>query len=127
MGLESHVANLSSTASGVVAGGSTDLDSDHVVDHSPSASGVVGDGNTGFVVLDDYDIHVDGFSPSDLPSLSGLPMTLNKRFRLIPTTVASTDSAYADGGTFKQHSRRTYKGPIFFPKFKKNLSLPSAS
>ncbi|KAF9509929.1 hypothetical protein BS47DRAFT_1396448 [Hydnum rufescens UP504] len=92
---QSHVANLSSTASGVVEDRSTGSEHDQVVDHSPSASGVVGDGSTGpkkFAVIPAHQIHVDGFSEGLLLRDQDRPMIVNPYSRLVPCADAGSTS-----------------------------------
>ncbi|KAF9508698.1 hypothetical protein BS47DRAFT_1397602 [Hydnum rufescens UP504] len=109
---QSHIANLSSAASGVVEDRSTGSECDQVVDHSPSASGVVGDGSTGpekLVGMRAEQIHIDGFSQGLFIRDWERPMKVDPRFNLIPCADFESPSVYANESIFTEHSRTTYE------------------
>ncbi|KAF9512248.1 hypothetical protein BS47DRAFT_1394380 [Hydnum rufescens UP504] len=109
---QSHVANLSSAASGVVEDRSTGSECDQVVDHSPSASGVVGDGSTGpekLVGMRAEQIHIDGFSQGLFIRDWERPMKVDPRFNLIPCADFESPSVYANESIFTEHSWTTYE------------------
>lgn len=122
---ESHVANLSSTASGVVGDSCTGSErSGQVVDHSPSASGVVGSGSTGpksFAVLPAHKVHIDGFSTDSFGHILDEPMALDNHNRLCRYHDNGIRSGYGDEKAFKEHSRRTYEGLTFLHSLFSNL------
>jgi len=109
-----HVANLSSTASGVVGDGCTGSEhSGHVVDHSPSASGVVGGGSTGpksFAVLPADQVQILGFSDGIIEREQVQPMTVGKNDKFRPYVDEGNTLCYAGNEAFEEHSRRTYRG-----------------
>ncbi|KAF9518572.1 hypothetical protein BS47DRAFT_1388981 [Hydnum rufescens UP504] len=109
---QSHVANLSSAASGMVEDRSTGSECDQVVDHSPSASGVVGDGSTGpekLVGMHAEQIHIDGFSQGLFIRDWERPMKVDPRFNLIPCANFESPSVYANESIFTEHSWTTYE------------------